>query len=131
MTWPGTFQGAGRRTHLGSTPPVLSGLACPVHVSAMVDAHDLHSPGGLVDPVATRYAPRRAEWYLASSRASGLPTRCGLSSSAPVRIEQATNPQRVGYGLTDSPVGQLAWIVEKLHVSYRLRGLQRGDFSRR
>ena len=26
---------------------------------------------------------------------------------------QATRPQTVGYGLTDSPVGQLAWIVEK------------------
>jgi pimeloyl-ACP methyl ester carboxylesterase len=28
-------------------------------------------------------------------------------------IEQATKPQTVGYGLTDSPAGQLAWIVEK------------------
>jgi pimeloyl-ACP methyl ester carboxylesterase len=28
-------------------------------------------------------------------------------------IEQATKPQTLGYGLTDSPVGQLAWIVEK------------------
>jgi epoxide hydrolase len=27
-------------------------------------------------------------------------------------IEQATKPQTVGYGLTDSPVGQLACIVE-------------------
>lgn len=27
--------------------------------------------------------------------------------------QQATRPQTVGYGLTDSPVGQLAWIVEK------------------
>ena len=26
---------------------------------------------------------------------------------------QATRPQTVAYGLTDSPVGQLAWIVEK------------------
>ena len=26
---------------------------------------------------------------------------------------QATRPQTVGYGLTDSPAGQLAWIVEK------------------
>ena len=26
---------------------------------------------------------------------------------------QATRPQTIGYGLTDSPVGQLAWIVEK------------------
>jgi pimeloyl-ACP methyl ester carboxylesterase len=27
--------------------------------------------------------------------------------------EQGTKPQTLGYGLTDSPVGQLAWIVEK------------------
>jgi len=28
--------------------------------------------------------------------------------------QQRTRPQTLGYGLTDSPVGQLAWIVEKL-----------------
>ena len=28
-------------------------------------------------------------------------------------IEQATKPQTPGYGLTDSPAGQLAWTVEK------------------
>lgn len=28
---------------------------------------------------------------------------------------QATRPQTLAYGLTDSPVGQLAWIVEKFH----------------
>jgi len=27
--------------------------------------------------------------------------------------QQSTRPQTVGYGLADSPVGQLAWIVEK------------------
>ena len=27
--------------------------------------------------------------------------------------QQATRPQTLGYGLADSPVGQLAWIVEK------------------
>lgn len=29
--------------------------------------------------------------------------------------EQATKPQTLGYSLTDSPVGLLAWIYEKLH----------------
>lgn len=29
--------------------------------------------------------------------------------------QQATRPQTLGYGLTDSPVGQMAWIVEKFH----------------
>ena len=28
---------------------------------------------------------------------------------------QKTRPQTIGYGLADSPVGQMAWIVEKLH----------------
>ncbi len=27
--------------------------------------------------------------------------------------QQSTRPQTLGYGLADSPVGQLAWIVEK------------------
>jgi pimeloyl-ACP methyl ester carboxylesterase len=42
-------------------------------------------------------------------------TRLQRSSEAEggYAIEQATKPQTVGYGLTDSPVGQLAWIVEK------------------
>jgi microsomal epoxide hydrolase len=29
---------------------------------------------------------------------------------------QATRPQTLAYALTDSPVGQLAWIVEKFHA---------------
>ncbi len=30
-------------------------------------------------------------------------------------IQQATRPQTLGYGLADSPVGQMAWILEKFH----------------
>jgi pimeloyl-ACP methyl ester carboxylesterase len=29
---------------------------------------------------------------------------------------QATRPQTIGYALTDSPVGQAAWIYEKFHA---------------
>lgn len=29
--------------------------------------------------------------------------------------QQATRPQTIGYALTDSPVGQMAWIAEKFH----------------
>lgn len=29
---------------------------------------------------------------------------------------QATRPQTLGYGLTDSPVGQCAWVLEKFHA---------------
>ena len=30
-------------------------------------------------------------------------------------IQQSTRPQTLGYGLADSPVGQMAWIIEKFH----------------
>ena len=30
-------------------------------------------------------------------------------------VQQATKPQTLGYGLTDSPAAQCAWIVEKFH----------------
>ncbi len=30
-------------------------------------------------------------------------------------IQQSTRPQTLGYGLADSPVGQMAWVLEKFH----------------
>ena len=30
-------------------------------------------------------------------------------------LQQASRPQTLGYGLADSPVGQMAWIIEKFH----------------
>jgi pimeloyl-ACP methyl ester carboxylesterase len=30
--------------------------------------------------------------------------------------QQSTRPQTLGYGLADSPVGQMAWVVEKFHA---------------
>lgn len=43
----------------------------------------------------------RFKWYL--DKDSGYST------------QQRTRPQTLGYGLADSPVGQMAWIVEKFH----------------
>jgi pimeloyl-ACP methyl ester carboxylesterase len=44
---------------------------------------------------------------------------------------QATRPQTLGYGLTDSPVGQLAWIVEKFKEwSYPTESLPEQSISR-
>ena len=43
----------------------------------------------------------RTEWFLAEGRGYNL--------------EQCTKPQTLGYSLADSPVGLLAWILEKLH----------------
>ncbi|RSM86346.1 epoxide hydrolase [Kibdelosporangium aridum] len=63
--------------------------------------------------------------------ATGTPPQIeGLSDRDKIRLErhakflqdgdgyiriQATRPQTLAYALTDSPVGQLAWIVEKFH----------------
>ncbi len=43
----------------------------------------------------------RSKWYLDKD--------CGYST------QQRTRPQTLGYGLADSPVGQMAWILEKFH----------------
>ena len=47
--------------------------------------------------------------YLAGLRQAG-------EAEGGYAIEQATKPQTLGYGLTDSPAGQLAWIVEKFRT---------------
>ncbi|KAG5640551.1 hypothetical protein DXG03_008121 [Asterophora parasitica] len=52
------------------------------------------------------YSPReleglkRSQWFVTAGRG--------------YFVEQATRPQTIGYALTDSPVGLLAWIYEKL-----------------
>ena len=44
--------------------------------------------------------------------------------------EQATKPQTLGYGLADSPAGQLAWVVEKFHTWTDNRGLPEDAIDR-
>ena len=44
--------------------------------------------------------------------------------------QQSTRPQTVGYGLVDSPVGQLAWIVEKFWAWADCNGHPENVFSR-
>ncbi len=39
-----------------------------------------------------------------------------LAQESGYHLEQSTRPQTVGYGLTDSPVGQAAWIYEKFRA---------------
>jgi pimeloyl-ACP methyl ester carboxylesterase len=36
-----------------------------------------------------------------------------MAEEAGYSLEQSTRPQTVGYGLVDSPVGQMTWIIEK------------------
>src|SRR4029079_17467125 len=44
--------------------------------------------------------------------------------------QQATRPQTLAYGLTDSPVGQLAWVVEKFKDWTDSRGAPEDAVSR-
>lgn len=44
--------------------------------------------------------------------------------------QQSTRPQTLGYGLADSPAGQLAWIVEKLQAWSDCDGHPENAFSR-
>ena len=45
-------------------------------------------------------------------------------------IQQATKPQTLGYGLTDSPAGQAAWIYEKFSGWSEAEGLPENGFRR-
>ncbi len=46
-------------------------------------------------------------------------------------VQQATRPQTLGYGLTDSPAGQAAWIVEKFQAWTDNKGVAEDALSRR
>ena len=59
------------------------------------------------DPAELAGLTEAEQERLARLRALRGPSRSGYAQI------QATRPQTLAYGLTDSPVGQLAWIVEK------------------
>ena len=71
-----------------------------------IKPHPIRSPLLLVSHLLFGYTPKekeglkRTEWFLQDGR--------GYSA------EQSTQPQTLGYGLADSPVGLLSWIYEKL-----------------
>jgi len=66
----------------------------------------LNMPVGKV-PAETRANPTEEELQVLAALAEHRATGTGYSQ------QQSTRPQTLGYGLVDSPVGQLAWIVEK------------------
>ncbi|MEU5340601.1 epoxide hydrolase family protein [Streptomyces sp. NPDC020766] len=95
--------GAGISRELGRAfPDRLIG----VHLNLLPGAH------ASTEPTAEELAalsPREREKTLASWRRNEEWTRERLGYAA----VQMTRPQTLSYGLTDSPLGQLAWIVEK------------------
>lgn len=70
-----------------------------IHVNMIVGQPDPATMADLTDAEKAYIA--RFGWYRAKDN--------GYST------QQATRPQTIGYGLADSPVGQMCWIVEKLH----------------
>ncbi|HSV82112.1 MAG TPA: epoxide hydrolase [Ramlibacter sp.] len=75
----------------------------PEHVAAL----HLNSITFLALPEAELQTPEEREW-LARNTAWRLP-------EDGYRTQQGTRPQTLAYGLTDSPVGLAAWILEKFH----------------
>ncbi|MBZ9645888.1 epoxide hydrolase family protein [Streptomyces sp. PSKA30] len=87
------------------------GRACPdrligVHLNLLPGAQATHEP---TDEELAELSPEERERTLASWRAWSAWSSEGIGYA----VLQATRPQTLAYALTDSPVGQLAWIVEK------------------
>ena len=70
-----------------------------IHINMIVGRPDPAQMADLTD--AEKLYIARFQWYQAKD--SGYST------------QHATRPQTIGYGLADSPVGQMCWIVEKFH----------------
>ena len=66
----------------------------------------LSQPRLLLSTLALPFSTDARDAYVTSQR--------HFAEGAAYMIEQATRPQTLGYSLTDSPVGLLAWIYEKL-----------------
>ena len=83
-----------------------SGQIVGLHVNLLVNSHATREPGP--DELATlgpaEYQRTRASWERLQE---WMRERAGYAAI------QSTRPQTLAYGLTDSPVGQLAWIAEK------------------
>lgn len=52
--------------------------------------------------------------YTAAEKAGFKRSKWFIEQGTGYSAEQRTQPQTLGYGLTDSPAGLLAWIYEKL-----------------
>ncbi|MGA6225722.1 epoxide hydrolase family protein [Streptomyces umbrinus] len=95
--------GAGISRELGRAFP---DRVIGVHLNLLPGAHASTEP--TPEELAALSPPER-EKTLASWRRNEEWTRERLGYA----VVQMTRPQTLSYGLTDSPVGQLAWIVEK------------------
>ncbi len=84
----------------------------------------IHTNMPIGRPAGAMESPTPVEVDALASLASYQKWEAGYSK------QQSTRPQTVGYGLADSPVGQLAWIVEKLQAWSDCDGHPENVFSR-
>ncbi len=70
-----------------------------IHINMVIGRPSPEDMADLTDKEKAYLA--RSKWYMDKD--------CGYST------QQRTRPQTLGYGLADSPVGQMAWIIEKFH----------------
>ena len=90
------------------------GACAGLHVNMVIARPD---PAMLESPSEREQAGlARMGWY--QSKDNGYAT------------QQRTRPQTLGYGLADSPVGQMAWILEKFHGWSDCDGNPESVFSR-
>ncbi|MFF1717773.1 epoxide hydrolase family protein [Streptomyces sviceus] len=94
--------GAAISRELGRTRPEVIG----VHLNILPNGYMAHDPGDL-----SGLSPQEAE----NTRRSWARFQAWVRDRQGYADIQSTRPQTLAYGLTDSPVGQLAWIVEKFH----------------
>lgn len=92
----------------------IMGLLYPNHVVAShINMIRGHPPTFTSNPIlATKHAIRP---YNSREKAGRERTAWFLKEGSGYRLMQGTKPQTLGYALSDSPVGLLAWIYEKLH----------------
>ena len=75
-------------------------------------AHPEHVAGIHLNLVVAQPQPGQTE-FTEEERASLAAMTHYMQSESGYSQQQATRPQTLGYGLTDSPAGQCAWILEK------------------
>ncbi|QHT57854.1 epoxide hydrolase [Cellulomonas sp. H30R-01] len=90
----------------GDSGSIVSPWLARVDPEHVVGVH-VHGSLDVPDVDETRLSPAEVDRLAAAHRRTAEDT--GYA------VLQGTRPHTVGYGLTDSPVAQLAWIVDKVH----------------
>jgi hypothetical protein len=100
----------------------LLGMLDAGHVAGVHVASDVQGAVGMADG----YVPVDTSRLTEAQRERYDAVRAELADARGYLAIQSTKPQTLGYALTDSPVGQLAWIAEKFEAWTDQQGLRPG-----